>query len=322
MGAVDAIIARIAATQNGRVTRKQLLAAGVTSDAIKHRLKTGRLHIVHRGTYAVGHLATDLRARARQALLAFDGLVFISHWWAAAFWGLMPWPDGPVHVTVAKPTARARKHGDIVVLRTTLLDPRDFTERLGLPITTPERTILDLAERLSDWELQALIADAMVRKLVTVHSLMAIVNRAGRRHGVAKLRRALTESPGLTRSEYERLLVRICRAAKLPQPIMNAKLHGYEVDAYFAEYGVVVEVNPFSTHGHKRAHDNDTRKLTDLAARGYIVLGFTDKQLKEQPLYVVAKIQEALAQSSSSTAGAFARRTSASMPLAGSGREK
>ena len=292
---VDQIIARIAATQNGRVRRKQLLAAGVTSDAIKHRLKTGRLFIVHRGTYAVGHRASDWRGRARQALMTFDGFVVISHWWAAALWGLSPFPDGPVHVTRAKPSARARKRKDIIVHPTKLLDPRDFTERLGLAITTPERTILDLAGHLSQYELEALIAEALVRKLVTDRSLKAAVKRAGRRKGVAKLNRALEESPGLTRSEYERRLRRICREANLPQPRMNAIVDGFEVDAYFEEQGVIVEVNPFSTHGHRRAHDKDTRKLAALAAKGFTVLPFTDSEITEQPLYVAARIAEALA---------------------------
>lgn len=227
--------------------------------------------------------------------MAFDGFVVISHWWAAALWGLSPFPDGPVHVTRAKPSARARKQKDIIVHPTKLLDPRDFTERLGLAITSPERTILDLAAHLSQYALEALIAEALVRKLVTVRSLEATVARAGRRNGVAKLHRALEESPGLTRSEYERLLRRICRQANLPQPRMNAAVDGYEVDAYFEQHGVIVEVNPFSTHGHKRAHTKDTRKLADLAAKGYVVLPFTDTEISEQPLYVAARIAEALA---------------------------
>ena len=204
--------------------------------------------------------------------------------------------EGPVHVTVARPSARARKKRDIIVHRTLLTDPRDFTTRLGLPITSPERTILDLADVLSEWELEAVIAEAQVRKLVTVDSLKAILARAGRRRGVPKLARALADSPGLTRSQYERILRRICREAGLPQPRTNYVLHGYEVDFYFPlpGKGVVIEVNPFSTHGNKRAHNRDTHKLTDLAARGYRVLGFTDDDLTNRPLYVAAKIAEAL----------------------------
>ena len=85
---------------------------------------------------------------------------------------------------------------------------------------------------------------------------------------------------------------------------------------------MIVEVDPYSTHGHRKAFEKDHRKRTELDAIGYRVLSFTDTQLTEEPLYVAATIARALAQSSSSTAGEFALRTSDSMPLAGSGREK
>ena len=137
-----------------------------------------------------------------------------------------------------------------------------------------------------------------------------------------RLRRALTESTELTRSQYERLLRRICHAADLPQPRMNVIVEGYEVDAYFEQHGVIVEVNPFSTHGHRRAHDKDTRKIAELTAKGYVLIPFTDTQLTKESLYVAATLAAALTQSSSITAGEFVRRTSDSMPLAGSGREK
>jgi hypothetical protein len=245
----------------------------------------------------------------------------ISDRWAGCFWSILKErPKLPVDVTRTAGSHRGRD--EVKVHRTLLTDPRDFTTRLGLPITSPERTVLDLADILSEWELEAAVAEAMVHSLVTVDSLKDTIDRAGRRKGVPKVLRVITDSPGLTRSQYERLLSKICHAAGLPQPIMNAKVHGYEVDAFFTEHGVIVEVNPFSTHGHKRAHDKDTKKIADLTAKGYRVIPFTDTQLVDDQLYVVAKLQAALTQSSTVTAGEFARRASASMPVAGSGREK
>jgi len=317
----DQEAARIAAQQQRAIRSDQLADAGLSRKAIARRLERGLIRRLWRGMYLLGPDAPSYRTLGRAGVLTCKDEAVVSCEWAGYFWGVRPEPELPVEVTRTAGSHRGRKD-KVLVHRTLLTDPRDYTERLGLPITTPERTILDLAERLSDWELQTLIADAMVRKLVTVHSLKSLLERAGRHRGVAKLKRALDDSPGLTRSQYERLLARICRAAKLPQPIMNAKLHGYEVDAYFQQHGVIVEINPFSTHGHKRAHDKDTRKIADLMAKGYTVLPFTDTQLTKEPLYVVARLQEALTQSSSRTAGEFARRASASMPLAGSGREK
>jgi very-short-patch-repair endonuclease len=319
----DLALVRLAATQLRAVTAKQLGGLGFSWNAIVHRLDRGLMRRLWRGIYLLGPDAPSLRTLARAALLTCNDDAVISHRWAAYFWRILrdP-PELPVDVTRTKGSHRGRE--EVRVHRTLLTDTRDFTTRLGLAITTPERTILDLADVLSDWALEAAVAEAMVLGLVTTDSLKAILRRAGRRRGALKLERVVDERPGLTRSQYERILRRICRDADLPQPWTNYVLHGREVDFYFPDTTppVVVEVNPFSTHGHKRAHDRDTRKLTNLAARGYRVLGFTDTQLTEQPLYVAAKLSEALAQSSSNTAGEFARRANASMPFAGRGREK
>ena len=298
----------------------QLYAAGLDRNAITRRLERGLIRRLWWGMYLLGPDAPSYRTLARAGVLTCNDEAVVSDRWASYFWGLEPAPEMPVDVTRTAGSHRGRK--EVLVHRTILTDPRDFTTRLGLPITTPARTILDRAEHLSQYRLEALIADAQVKSLVTVDALKAVIDRAGRRNGVPKLARALHDGPGLTRSEYERLLRRICRQADLPQPLTNVMVEGYEVDFFFAEYSVIVEVNPFSTHGHRRAHHKDTRKRTELAARGYVVLGFTDTQLLREQLYVVARLQSALAQSSSRTAGEWARRTSASMPVAGSGREK
>jgi very-short-patch-repair endonuclease len=318
----DQRAARIAAQQQRAISTAQLAAAGLDRNAIRRRVEGGLMRRLWHGMYILGPDAPSDRTLARAAVLTCNDEAVISHRWAGCFWPILrERPMLPIDVTRTAGSHRGRK--EVRVHRTLLTDPRDFTTRLGIPITSPDRTILDLADTLSEWELDAAVAEAQVASLVTVGSLRAIINRAGRRRGVPKLLRVLQESPGLTRSQYERLLRRICRDAGLPQPRTNAIVQGYEVDFYWPEFDLIVEVNPFSTHGHKRAHDKDTRKLTELSARGFTVLGFTDKQLTNEPLYVAARISEARsAYSSSITAGEFARRARASMPLAGSGREK
>jgi very-short-patch-repair endonuclease len=317
----DRAVVRLAATQMRVVRADQLAAAGWSWNAIAHRLEKGLIRRLWHGMYLLGPDAPSYRTLARAGVLTCNDEAVVSDDWAAYFWGIDKAPPRlPVDVTRTAGSHRGRK--EVLVHRTLLTDPRDFSTRLGLPITSPARTILDRAERVSDWQLEKDVAEAQVLNLVTVEALEEILDRAGRRKGVPKLRRVLVDSPGLARSEYERILRRICRDAGLPQPRTNVVLHGYEVDFHWPALGVVVEVNPFSTHGHRRAHDKDTRKLTDLGARGYRVLGFTDRQLTNEPLYVAAKLSEALTQSSTVTAGELARRASASMPFAGSGREK
>ncbi len=81
---VDAGIAALAATQDGLVTRADLLALPLTGSAIGGRVAAGRLHIVFRGVYAVGHPPSDRRARLRAALLAVGPRAALSHRTAAS----------------------------------------------------------------------------------------------------------------------------------------------------------------------------------------------------------------------------------------------
>src|SRR4051794_29974165 len=183
----DLAAVRLAATQMRLLRADQLADLDFTWNAIKHRLDRGLMRRLWHGMYLLGPDAPSYRTLARAGVLTCKDEAVVSCEWAGYFWSLRPEPDMPVEVTRTAGSHRGRKK-KVRVHRTILTDPRDYTQRLGLPITTPERTILDLAERLSDWGLQALIADAIVRKLVTVHSLKSLVNRAGRHRGVAKLR--------------------------------------------------------------------------------------------------------------------------------------
>jgi very-short-patch-repair endonuclease len=317
----DAAVARTAVRQEGVVTIEQLTSAGLSRNAIRHRVEHHLLQRLWRGVYLLGPLAPGPLALAMAAILTCRQGAVLSYRWAAAVWGFAPYPDVPVDVTVAAGSHRGRRQ--VRVHRTSLIDRRDFTRRRNLPITTPARTLLDLAAVLDSRALEAAVAEAQVLRLVTFRQLQAILARAGRHPGALKLRRALDHGPGLTRSQYERILRRIAREAGLPQPRTNAKIGRWEVDFHWPDAGLIVEVDPYSTHGHSRAFEKDHRKGAELTAMGYRVMGFTDRQLTNEPLFVAATLAAALAvQSSSSTAGAFARRTSDSMPLAGSGREK
>jgi very-short-patch-repair endonuclease len=301
------------------LTTEQLNAAGLTRNAIAHRLRHGTLQRLWHGVYLLGPGAPGPLSLAQAGLLTV-GAGFISHDWAAYLWRIRALPELPVTVTIASGSHRGRN--EVLVHRTVLTNPRDFTTRLGLPVTSPARTLLDLAPRLTQYALEAAIAEAMVQKIVTEKGLRDILARSGRHPGVGNLAAALATGPGLTRSQYERILRRLLRDANLPQPRTNHRIGKWEVDFYWPGTGLVVEVDPYSTHGHFRAFEKDRRKAAELTAMGYRVMAFTDKQLTEEPLYVAATIARALAQSSSSTAGEFALRTSDSMPLAGSGREK
>jgi very-short-patch-repair endonuclease len=197
-----------------------------------------------------------------------------------------------VDVIVASGSHRGRE--EVHVHRTILLDPRDFTHKDGFAITTPARTLLDLASVMSTYALERAVAEAMVLKLVNARHLNEVIARSGRHPGAAALRRAIAIGPDLTRSEAERIFRRLVKAAGLPTPRANYRIGKWEVDFYFPSKSVVVEIDGLGPHGTPKAFEQDRRKRSELTAAGYTVLAFTYKQLTDDPHWVVAQVAQAL----------------------------
>jgi very-short-patch-repair endonuclease len=264
------------------VTSRQLAAAGIGQNGIKRRVRAGRLVPRHRGVYQVGPIAGPC-GREMAALLALGDDAALSHHTAAAIWGIRPAHEGPVHVTV--PRERTPSHRGIRVHRTRSLKA---AVRDGLHLTTPARTLLDLAPELNQHELERAVEQALVLRLTTHHEIEAECSDG--RRGAARLRAALTDEPGLTRSEAERRLRGLIRAARLPRPETNARVAGWEVDLLWREQRLVVEVDGFAFHSSRHAFERDRRRDGDLVAAGYRVVRFTWRQIVREPEAVIARL--------------------------------
>jgi very-short-patch-repair endonuclease len=292
---VEREVSLLAQRQRGRVTRAQLLEAGLTRRAIEHRLKAGRLHRVRPGVYAVGHLAAMPLGDEVAALLSCGEGAVLSHRSAAKVWGLPVPASDAIDVTVI-----GRDCGDrrgVRRHRVPFLDAVDLRHRHGIALTAPARTILDVAPDLTLGELERLIGEGLVKKLLSHKQLEAALQRAPGRRGTSAVRAILEQEhgPRLTRSEVERKLLVLVRAARLPVPETNARLHGYEVDALWREHRLVVEVDGYGFHSSRAAFERDRRKDADLQEAGYRVLRITWLQLEREPYLVVARLARALA---------------------------
>ena len=269
------------------VSREQLLAAGVSRNEIAHRLSAGSLHPYHRGVYAVGHRALPPLAPEAAAVLACGPGAAISFLSAAFLWGLLPRPAGPVHVS------RAGRHRDgpvgVVSHRCTTLET---TRRHGIPVTTPLRTLLDIAVVASDRDLARAVTEARIRRLVTDG---AILTGAVRRPGAQRLRELAAQEPSRTRSEAERRLLLLVERARLPRPVTNVRLHGYEVDALWPEQRLVAEVDGYAFHGHRQAFERDRRRDAALTSAGYTTVRLTWRQIAEEAEATAAVLAGALA---------------------------
>jgi very-short-patch-repair endonuclease len=174
--------------------------------------------------------------------------------------------SGMVHVI----GPRSRRGDGFVIHRTRHLPPEDVTTHWGIPVTTPLRTLLDLSGHLSLDALDAALAEALVRKLVTLDDLHA------RAHG--NLRQLLsTAAP--TRSKLERDLRRLLRKHGLPQPISNGFVHGYEVDLHWPEHRLIAELDGYEYHAPRRVFETDRERDIVLATHGWQTVRITDRQL-------------------------------------------
>jgi very-short-patch-repair endonuclease len=280
--------------QDGLVDRSQLLERGVSLYTIRRWVRTGMLHPRYWGVYAVGHAALAPHGRQRAALLAAGEGAILSHATAAHLWGLRETPPATVDVCVVGRQPRSRP--GLRVHRLSHLHPRDMRDRDGLPLTSPARTLIDLAHYVTPDELERLVSEARAQELVKVGELETALERAGHRRGVAKMRAFLDaeSEPDFTRSKGERLLRRYLRRAHLSQPRANVRVGRWPVDFLWPEEKLVVEFDGYRFHGHRRPFERDRRKDVELVNAGYLVLRFTWRQLKEEPLVVIAAIAQAL----------------------------
>jgi very-short-patch-repair endonuclease len=292
MQRIEKAIARIAGRQDNVIERDQLLGAGLTRSGIGRWLTAGRMQRMHRGVYLIGPAPPTPMAKARAAVLACGEGAVLSHRSAAAVYGLLSPTDDVVDVTVVARNPGVRP--GIRLHRVAQIPGPDATTTLtGLPITSVARTICDLAATESANQCEAAFQEALYRRVVTDQGLAAVVKREPKRRG-APVIRALLKDPHLTRSERERRLLRLIKAAGLPRPVTNVRVHGYLVDVYWPAHQLIVEFDGWGAHGHRLAFERDRKRDQVMVAAGIRVLRVTDRQLTGEPIALTARVAQSL----------------------------
>ncbi len=251
MGCIDAAaeeaIARLAAANDELIARWSLLNEGVRPAAIDDRVRSGRLRVVHPGVYFAGHGEPSRLQSHRAAQLACGDGAVLRRATACELWRMLSAHPGPSEVLVHGP--RRRGPAGIALARTSHLPAEEVTVHRGIPVTTPARTLLDLAAAHHPG-LELAHQEAHALGLIREAEIEALA-RSGRR-GAAPLRALLAEAPGYTRGGAERLLRVLLLKAQLPVPAFNATLLGRRRDAVWFEQRVVLEVDGFAGHGTQR----------------------------------------------------------------------
>ena len=284
----------LAQSQHGVVATRQLLALGMSRGRVSTLTARGWLRPLHRGVYLVGPIHGP-RARLVAATLALGERAFVSHRSAGELSRLGPAIDGAVAVTVVGRDVRSRAGITVHVVRR--LCEEDVTTNDGIPVTAPGRTLLDLATQLSRRDLARAVEEAEVLNILHGDWLEPLLTRNPRHRGTNALRAVTTaaDAPAMTRSEAERRLVELVRAAHLPPPRTNQRIHGHEVDVVWPAHRLIVEVDGYAFHSSRRSFERDRHRDANLVAHGYRVIRITWRQLTREPEAVVALLARALA---------------------------
>jgi very-short-patch-repair endonuclease len=284
---IDRRVAEVARRQHGLVTRRNLLALGLGKSAIAAWVERGRLHRVHRGVYAVGHLSLTRNGRFMAAVLACGEGAALSHLSAAVLWEILEDRGQRIHVTAEK----NRRCAGIVVHRAPLEAER--VKRHGIVVTTPARTLIDLADIVRKRRtLERAIDEATYLNL----DMSELAPRHGRK-GSGLLSSVLavhTAGSTRTRSELEELFLALIDRENLPRPEVNVEIEGFECDFVFREQRLVVETDGGAAHSTARAKQRDPARDARLMEAGWRVWRLPYLQVVREPERVAANLRRLL----------------------------
>ena len=277
----------------GVISRAELLTLGVDRGSISWRLETGSLHVLFPGVYAVGHANVTLRGRWLAAVLACGPGACLSHRDAAALYDIRQSSRRAIDVT-APGRSRHNRPG-ISIHRPRFLHPDDVTIEDGIPVTTVARTFLDLAEVTSPTHLRRAWDQSQRLGLFDRTAVLATCARANGRRGLKHVKTLLAEEADVTHSKSEmqsRFDDVFRRFPDLKRPVQNTLLHGREVDGFYPDELIAIELDSYEFHGKThRQHERDREKQLFLQKKGYQVVRLTWKML-QNPAQVASDLTQ------------------------------
>jgi hypothetical protein len=281
-------MARLAACAHGVVRRSDLVAAGITNTQIKSRVASGALLREHRGVYRVGHRAPSIEARYLAAVWACGEGALLCGLAAAFLLGLLPVGAAPL----AEVVARGRRRVEGVRVKRGL-DARDAFTWRGIPVTSPARTMVDLAAVLSLNALARAFHEAGIRHGTTPAHVETVLERRPNSRGASNLRAVIHGDEPVLLSALEQRFRRLLREAGLPLPVTNRPASGRRIDCRWPEYRLTVELDGYRYHSSRHAWELDRGREREARARGDDFRRFTYGDV-DQPHALLAELRKAL----------------------------
>jgi hypothetical protein len=261
---IHTLLARLANSKKGLVTRDELLEAGLSDGQIDWRVQNQLLIPEYDGVYRVGHSAPSLECSYLAAVLACGKGTLLSRRAAAHLYGLIKGEAPPPEVT----TTGYSKPPGVIVHRTRGTHWRDATTYRGIPITTVVRTVVDMAADEAPADLARLFHEAVVRFRVKPEHVEAVLARRPTSPGAPNLRRVIRGDERALLSELERGFIALLRLHQLPLPRTNIRRGQHWVDCRWPEQKLTVELDSYRYHGTRHAWEQDHRRERKARKRG------------------------------------------------------
>jgi len=284
----------LARAQNGVVLHAQLAELGLSAKAIEHRAARGRLHRIRIdghavvGVYSVGTPDVGRRGRWMAAVLACGRGAVLSHTSAGALIGLSV-REREIHVSVPAGRQHRRPYLQVHEVKLSPGDTRTFD---SIPVTSPVRTLLDLACVLDEQRLEAAVNDADKLGLVAVDRMREEIELRPGQRGVRALRKLLERHEfAITDSELERRFLGLVRRAQLPMPETGVQINGFKVDFFWRELGLVVETDGLRYHRTAAQQARDRERDQAHAVAGLTTLRFTYVQVVREAKATIGKLR-------------------------------
>jgi very-short-patch-repair endonuclease len=219
------------------------------------------------------------------AILACGEGAVLSHRSAAALYGIASERPGVIEVSVRR--LQGRQHPGLRVRRRPSLPGHDVGTLNRIPVTSPVRTMVDLATVLGPRGLERAVNEADKHDLVDPESLRIALDDHAGEPGVKALRTLLDRDTfRLSDQELELLFRPLALSAGLPLPMTKQIVNGFEVDFHWPELGLVVETDGLRYHRTPSAQSRDALRDQVHTASGLTPLRFSHWQVKYDPAHV------------------------------------
>ena len=283
----DEALARLAARQYGLFTKEQALDRGLTPKMLHGRLNRGHIEVIEPRVYRFMATPQTWHQRVLAACLAEDGVA--SHRTAAALWGLDGCRPGIVEVTTRR--WKRRPNGSVRIHETRVLEEADRAEVMGIPVTSRERTVVDLRQVLP----RRRVEDAMDTHGVVLEGVWDCTERLENpgRPWVGDVRRMVAPRLGrecVPPNRFEKKLYGLLRRAGLPLPEPQVEILRADgsllgrVDWCFVQWKLVLECDSYEHHGQWVRRKRDLRRDRELTALGYRVMRVSWEDVSEPDL--------------------------------------